>query len=184
MINFNNLYKFVNFIKQNDGIGNKNKLEQMIKNQFELILDRKIYYCNDFAVRFSQSTTHSFGNTVLSLSALQKYDNRPVIVCVVLPNENYLLLCNTTCLKKISHSSQELRIDNIKGSFNGSDILRNIAGIDNSPKNFERLFTIHQEYGFNTIIMSYINFGEYVTLEECINECKYIAEQLKKREIE
>lgn len=39
------------------------------------------------------------------------------------------------------------------------------------------------EYGFNTMIMSYINFGEYVTLEECINECKYIAEQLLDNEL-
>jgi len=30
---------------------------------------------------------------------------------------------NTTFLKKISHSSHELRTDNIKGSFNGSDIM-------------------------------------------------------------
>ena len=34
-------------------------------------------------MRFSSSATRSFGNTVLSLSNLQKYDDRPVIVCLV-----------------------------------------------------------------------------------------------------
>ncbi len=60
-----------------------------------------------------------------------------------------MLLANTTCLKKISHSSQQLRVDNIKGSFNGSDILRVIAETPNTPNNFERLFTIHQGYTFD-----------------------------------
>ena len=87
-----------------------------VKEKFCLTLDRKIYYCENFAIRFSKATSENFSNTVLSLSALQKYDNRPVIVCVVLSTKNYMLLANTTCLKKISHSSQQLRVDNIKGS--------------------------------------------------------------------
>ena len=62
-------------------------------------------------------------NTVLSLSALQKYDDKPFIVCIVTPDTNYMMLANSTFLKKISHSSQELRVDNIRGSFNGSDIM-------------------------------------------------------------
>lgn len=93
------------FIKSQKGIGDKNKLAAAVKEKFNLTVDRKIYYCKDFAIRFSQSTKRAMSNTILSLSALQKYDDRPVISCAVLPEENYLLLCNSTCLKKISHSS-------------------------------------------------------------------------------
>jgi hypothetical protein len=88
------------------------------------------------------------GNTVLSLSALQKYDNKPFIVCVSTPQEDYLLLANSTFLSKISHSSKELRVDNIKGSFNGSDIIRDIGGLKNIPENFAVLFGIHQNVTF------------------------------------
>jgi len=56
------------------------------------------------------------------------------------------LLANTTFLNKISHSSKKLRIDNIRGSFNGSDIIRTFDGIQNSPRNFDQLFGIHMEF--------------------------------------
>ena len=39
-------------------------------------------------------------------------------------------------------------MDNIKGSFNGSDILRDFEGIPNIPANIERLFDIHSSIGF------------------------------------
>ena len=87
-------------------------------------------------------------NTVLSLSVLQKYDDVPFIVCIVTPSINHLLIANSTFLKKISHSSHELRIDNIKGSFNGSDIMLNFNGIDNVSSNFEELFAYHNGFTF------------------------------------
>ena len=142
------LDELLQFIKERNGIGDKTRLATAIKDKFDLTLDRKIYYCKDFAIRFSQSSKRTMSNTVLSLSALQKYDDRPVISCAVLPDENFLLLCNTTCLKKISHSSQQLRVDNIKGSFNHSDIMKNVAGIDNVPENFQELFAIHSAFTF------------------------------------
>lgn len=58
------------------------------------------------------------------------------------------MLANTTFLDKISHSSQKLRVDNIKGSFNGSDIIKDFEGISNEPENFEFLFTSHENYTF------------------------------------
>ncbi len=148
MIDFEQVNLLINFIKQNDGINDKQLLTQKVKEQFSLISDRKVYYCENFAIRFSKATSETFSNTVLSLSTLQKYDDRPVIICVVLPKKNYMLLANTTFLKKISHSSQQLRVDNIRGSFNGSDILRVIADVSNEPDNFEKLFAIHQGYTF------------------------------------
>ena len=149
MIDFEQVNALITFISENNGINDKQALADKVKKKFCLVLDRKLYYCDNFAIRFSQAMSERFGNTVLSLSALQKYDDRPVIICIVMPTKNYMLLANTTCLKKISHSSQQLRIDNIKGSFNGSDILRTIADIQNTPDNFEKLFAIHQCYSFN-----------------------------------
>jgi hypothetical protein len=67
---------------------------------------------------------------------------------LVTPTANHCFLANTTLLKKISHSSQELRENNIKGSFNGSDIIRSFEGIPNNAANLERLFEIHAGIGF------------------------------------
>lgn len=52
-------------------------------------------------------------------------------------------------MKKISHSSHELRENNIKGSFNGSDIIRSFEGIPNNGANLQRLFEIHAGVGFD-----------------------------------
>jgi hypothetical protein len=54
-----------------------------------------------------------------------------------------MLLSNSTFLKKVSHSSQELSLTNIRGSFNGSDIIRDYNGMRNNPANFDELFNIH-----------------------------------------
>ena len=56
------------------------------------------------------------------------------------------LLANTSFLKKISHSSLQLRVDNIKGSFNGTDIMNEYEGIANTPENFEALFALHSAF--------------------------------------
>jgi len=119
-----------------------------VSEAFGLTTDRSVYYCLDYAVRFSSSASRSFGNTVLSLSNLRKYDDRPFIVCLVTPTHNYCLIANTTFLKKISHSSQELRENNIRGSFNGSDIVREFEGISNEGENIGRLYDIHAGLGF------------------------------------
>lgn len=126
---------------------NKQVVEDAICSKFHLTKDRKVYHSDYFAVRFSysKSSSDSFSNTVLSLSALEKYDKIPFFVVLVRQNaDNLILLSNTTFLRKISHSSQELSMTNIKGSFNGSDILRNLDGKDNIPENFDYLFSIHQ----------------------------------------
>lgn len=139
---------FIETIERSRGIADKTALATSIQQQYNLVKDRSVYYCKWFAVRFCKANTRAFGNTVLSLSALQKYDDRPFIVCLVTPTENFLMLANSTFLKKISHSSQELRTDNIKGSFNGSDIMRFYEDVENCKDNFEFLFTSHENYSF------------------------------------
>ena len=124
----------------------KEVLLEQLKARFNLVRDRKVYSCKDFAIRVSSSESGSFSNTVLSLSTLEKYDTRPFIVILVTPNETNMYLANSTFLKKISHSSLKLRVDNIRGSFNGSDIMKVYNGVTNSSENFEELFAIHQAF--------------------------------------
>ena len=142
------LITLLDLIAANNGINNKARLSRIVSEAFQLTTDRSVYYCSDFAIRFSSSAGRNFGNTVLSLSNLRKYDDRPFIVCLVTPRINYCLIANTTFLKKISHSSQELRENNIRGSFNGSDIVKDFEGISNTPENISRLYDIHAEIGF------------------------------------
>ncbi len=144
------LQNLLALIKANDGINDKAHLERAVQDKFGLIRDRAAYYCDGFAIRFSSSKTNSKSksNTVASLSRLQKYDDRPFVSCVVARDSNVCRLANTTFLKKISQTSHKLRINNIRGSFNFSDIVQEFEGIANSPNNFERLFAIHDAIGF------------------------------------
>jgi hypothetical protein len=142
------VFKLIDFVKSKDGIGNKSTLIDEVQKEFSLIKDRSVFYSENFAIRFSSSNSLSFSNTVLSLSNLQKYDQIPFLVCLVSPQKNFIYLANTTFLQKISHSSQELRVDNIRGSFNGSDISKDFNNIPNSPEHFEDLFAIHEGLGF------------------------------------
>lgn len=130
------------------GINDKSRLSEIVTKAFGLTQDRSVYYRPEFAIRFSSGRSESFGNTVLSLSNLHKVDDRPFLVCLVTPTRNHLFLANSTLLRKISHSSQTLRENNIRGSFNGSDIMREFEGIANVPTNFERLYSIHEPIGF------------------------------------
>ena len=148
MYNFEIVEQLIEYISSKDGIADKKVLERQVQQEFELVKERSVFYGKWFAVRFCISPTRNFSNTVLSLSALHKYDDIPFIVCLVTLHKNFLMLANTTFLKKISHSSQELRCDNIKGSFNGSDIMRDFEGITNIPENFEYLFSCHENYTF------------------------------------
>lgn len=149
MYNRELIFVLSSFISSRNGIADKNLLSQQVQNEFHLTKERSVFYCSEFAIRFCTASSKSFSNTVLSLSSLRKYDSRPFIVCVVTKEKNHLLLANTSFLRKISHSSQELRINNIKGSFNGSDIMRTFEDIENSPENFEFLFNIHENFSFD-----------------------------------
>jgi hypothetical protein len=142
------LPKLLEFIAAHHGVNDKAKLAKQLVKKFGLTWDRSVYYCTEFAIRFSSGAGLSASNTVLSLSNLKKVDHIPFLVCLVTPVKNYLFLANTTFLRKISHSSQQLRIDNIKGSFNASDIMREFEGITNEPVNLRRLFAIHRNIGF------------------------------------
>ena len=96
--NKNAINRLIAYIERLNGIGDKEKLSSMVKKEFNLTQDRKVFYSPDFSIRFSKSKSKRMSNTVLSLSALQKYDAEPFIVCIVTPETNHLLLSNSTFL--------------------------------------------------------------------------------------
>lgn len=85
MYNKELIEKLVSFIQQHDGTADKRLLSFQVQESFHLERSRSVYFCPDFAIRFSQSQRERMSNTVLSLSALQKYDSIPFIVCIVTP---------------------------------------------------------------------------------------------------
>jgi len=141
--------RFISFIQSKRGTGNKSAMIAAVQDKFKLAKDRSVYHSDHFAVRFSYSASAAFSNTIISLSNLKKYDSRPFFVCLITPTENIVYIANSTFIKKVSHSSQLLRINNIRGSINGSDIAKEFEGIKNIPKNFAKLFNIHAKLGFD-----------------------------------
>lgn len=148
LVSYEIISNVVNEIESVDELNSKQAYIDQLQSIYNLTKDRSVYYTNSFSVRFCYSKNGSFSNTVLSLSELKKYDDLPFIVVLCSPKGTKMYLANSTFLKKISHSSKELRVDNIKGSFNGSDIVKDFDGIENHPKNFKELFEIHQNYSW------------------------------------
>ncbi|MBN2023185.1 MAG: hypothetical protein JW809_10385 [Pirellulales bacterium] len=124
----------------------KDALARATADRFRLEKKRSVYVGTDFFVCFSKASGASFSNTVVALSKIKQYNHLPFIVCVVRPYGVEALLANATFLKKVSHDSQQLTINKIRGSINGSDILREYSDIENKPENFDTLFAIHQEF--------------------------------------
>lgn len=139
------LREFVDYIVSVAHRHNKQTLIVAASQTFGLKKDGKVYYTETFSVRFchSKGQDGKFSGTVLALSKLQKYDSKPFLVVLTTSGENYVYLANTTFLNKISHSSKELREDNIVGSFLGSNIIRNFQDIENCADNVERLYAFH-----------------------------------------
>ena len=135
--------RFIREFKYANPRADKAAVQQTYAKRFAPTKMRSVWVGNGYAMRFSEARTGSFSNTVLSLSALQAHDARPLVVVVVRERTVEFLLANTTFLKKISHSSHELRTDNIKGSFNGTDIMVEYEGVPNNPENFDHLFAQH-----------------------------------------
>ncbi|MBL7186615.1 MAG: hypothetical protein ISS70_09835 [Phycisphaerae bacterium] len=142
------IIQFVDNFRRANPRADKQEIIRVVSGKFGLRKYRSIYACSDFAVRFSAAKTSSFSNCVCGLAALRQFDSAPFIVVVIRPDTTEYLLANTTFLNKISHSSHELRVDNIRGTFLGSNILREFSGLVNCPDNFELLFAMHQEFSW------------------------------------
>lgn len=141
--------EFIDYVRDEMPKYNKDVAQQEAQRTFGMTRDGKVYYTDHFAVRFCYSKSGSFSNTVLALSKLQKFDHIPFFVVLVKGDEdNALFLANSSLLRKISHSSQELRVDNIKGSFNGSDIIKEYNDIPNNLDHIKELYAIHEGFSW------------------------------------
>jgi hypothetical protein len=125
---------------------NKADIEEALLTSINATKERSVIAADGFALRLCEANTPSFSNVVLSLSALQKYDSVPVVICIVRPDRLDFRLANSTFLRRISHSSHTLREDNIRGSFLGHDIMDQFEAMPNLPEHFEELFAIHSEF--------------------------------------
>lgn len=142
--------QFVQLIENNKDLNTKAEMIETVSKNFAMVKDgRALYHTDFFAVVFCYSKNNSFSNVVLSLSKLEKYDHIPCFVVLVKKDlDNVIYLINTTFLDKISHSSKELRVDNIRGSILGSNIRKEIKeiGKSNTPADFDDLFSYHQGF--------------------------------------
>ena len=134
--------------KAQNPTANKADVESFFISMSGLTKARSVFSGPDYAIRFSEANAGSFSNVVLSLSALQKYDSLPVVICIVRPDRLDFRLANATFLKRISHSSHQLTTTNIKGSFLGHDIMDSYDGIANRPEFFDQLSAIHGEFSW------------------------------------
>ena len=151
MYNREIIKELVDFVKSLEGSGDKEKVKSLVQKKFSLIKDRSVFYNESFAIRFGYNGKNDrkhISNTVLGLSAIKNYDSKPLIFCIITHSVNHLLLINTTFLKKVSHSSKDLRVNNIRGSINCSDIMMTYDGISNEQSNFESLYAYHSEMAF------------------------------------
>lgn len=142
--------EFVEYVNHGMPKHDKAEAQKATQNHFNLIKDGTVYYTQHFAVRFCYSKNGAFSNTVLALSKLQKFDHIPFFVVLIRrEQDNVLFLANSSLLQKISHSSQNLSLSNIKGSFNGSDIVKSYDNIPNDAEHIEQLFAIHEGFTWN-----------------------------------
>jgi len=131
--------------KQNTNI-DKESFAATVAKHFGLAKARSVFYADDFSVRFSFSKDAGFSNCVISLATLKKYDENPFLVCLLKPSGVTTFLANSSLIKKTSHSSQQLSVDNVRGTILGHDIIRELENISNTPGNFERLYELHTGY--------------------------------------
>lgn len=146
------VHDFVDLVESHKNVNTKEELIQIVKSNFELTNDgRALYHTQFFAVVFCYSKNNAFSNVVLSLSKLEKYDRIPCFVVLVKKDlDNVIYLINASFLDKISHNSQDLRVDNIRGSFLGSNIIKNFEEINkrNIPEDFDDLFSYHSGFSW------------------------------------
>ena len=139
--------KLVRFKSENKA-ADKAEVERHLVAMGGFTKERPVYVGHGITVRVSEANTGTFSNTVLGLAKLQRYDSAPVVICIVRPDRLDFRLANATFLKKVSHTSHSLRLDNVRGSFLGNDIVDEYEGIPNRPNNFERLTAIHAEFAW------------------------------------
>jgi hypothetical protein len=126
----------------------KSSFAQAVALKYSLTKARSVHFADDFAVRFCYSNDAGFSNCVVSLAVLQRFDDRPFLVSLLKPSGVETFLANSTLIRKVSHSSQKLSVDKIRGTILGHDIVREFDGVKNDPSNFAALFEMHEGFAW------------------------------------
>lgn len=122
----------------------KQSIVDIIEQEFTLAKDRKLYFNDDLAIRFSDAKT-GYSNTFLGFQKILDHDDKPLISCIIRRNHLEFLLANSTFINCISHSSKKLTKKHIRGSANLSNIIKEFSEIENEKQNFAKLFEMHNE---------------------------------------
>lgn len=60
--------KLITFIEQHNGIGNKTKLAELVQHEFSLVKAGKVYYSDDFAIRYSWNSKNNSKKSIILYS--------------------------------------------------------------------------------------------------------------------
>jgi len=123
---------------------NKQNIVDSIVKKFNLSKTRKVYYNDKLSIRFS-SAKNGYSNTFLGFQKILDNDSKPLVACIIRKDKIEFLLANATFINCVSHSSKNLSVDNIRGSANLSNIIREFSELTNEPNNFPKLFELHSE---------------------------------------
>ena len=121
---------------------NKQKIVDYIVSKYNLKKERKLYLSQNLSIRFSSSKS-GYSNTFLGLKKILENDTKPLIACIIREKQIEFLIANSTFINCISHSSKLLTTNNIKGSANLSNIIKEFSEMRNEPSNFNKLFELH-----------------------------------------
>lgn len=122
----------------------KQILVEKVVTELKLTKERKLYCHKKYSLRFS-SAKSGYSNTFLGFQKILDHDDKPLVACIVRLDKLEFLLANSSLINCISHSSKNLTIDNIKGSANLSNIIKELSDLTNAPNNFQELFKVHKE---------------------------------------
>jgi cell fate (sporulation/competence/biofilm development) regulator YlbF (YheA/YmcA/DUF963 family) len=143
-MSFSILDKIVELSKSFEKPFQKQLIVNKIEQEFGLLKDRKLYFNDNLALRFSDAKT-GYSNTFLGFQKILDHDDKPLIACIIRKDYLEFLLANSTFINCISHSSKNLADNHIRGSANLSNIIREFSSLKNERKNFAKLFEIHKE---------------------------------------
>lgn len=143
-MDFSILDKIVELSKSLQKPFQKQQIVDQIEKEFKLSKDRKLYFTDELAIRFSDAKT-GYSNTFIGFQKILDHDDKPLISCIIRKENLEFLLANSTFINCISHSSKELTGKHIRGSANLSNIIKEFSDLKNEPKNFDELFKLHSE---------------------------------------
>lgn len=125
----------------------KAEIEEEFRKRCKAEKQRSVYVGNGFVMRFCESNPPAFSGSVVSLAAVCKYPRLPVVICIAHQDRLDFRLANVTFLRRVTHTSQNLRVDKIRGTFLGGDIMDEYQGVENRPENFVQLMEMHNASG-------------------------------------